>query len=246
MQNFIAVMNVFEHKPVNQAHLFERKAKKSMEKNDLENGIKFYQHASSYMAKAMEAKYSVNCYSILRSQYDKYGRLILQCQKLLEQEKVLAETPLVCEEEVPVQASPEPSEPEAKLQINVSQNFQITQREPDSLLQFLNESSSKAYSAIKLKKLPKANREIIEELSTQIMNLRLHVESLLEKNEKLEHENSTLHSKVHSLELEVENLSNQLNSKANECASLPHDIVPQSFLFDNSHFDYSSKPSCHK
>ena len=229
-------MNVFEHKPVNEAHMLERKAKKCMQVNDYETASTFYQQASCCLSIAMEDKYSMNCYEILRLQYDRYSGLILKCKKLLD-EKPETATEIKFQERtnnceslrlVQVDSCQDQDDHLHPVEINYAL---VPQREPDTLLQFLNPIPT---ACNKSQKLPKTKDDIIEELQTANKELKLEVTRLLKQQERLESENSQLHFEKKQLEL-------QLKLNEEESLTTNQNTLPQTFRFDESHFNSCNK-----
>jgi len=241
-------MNVFEHKPLNVAHMLERKAERCFLSEDYETAVTYYQDASSCLSKAMDGKYSINCCAILRLQYDKYLHLILQCQELLAQKPESDAEEEECQHKdiLPIVGEPISSvqsnvipERSSLLQHVEVDHRQLFQREPDSLLQFLNPVPNPDTRS-RSQKLPKTKDDIIEELKTANKELKHEVTRLLKNQDKLKAENNQLHNQIRSLKLQVHELqSKSVNSPGSEILD-QGSIKPQTFLFDESHFK-----SCH-
>jgi len=116
---------------------------------DYETAVTYYQDASSCLSKAINGKYSINCYAVLCLQYDKYLHLILQYQELLAQKPASNAEEKECQHK-DIDLLPIVGEPISSVQSNViperssllqhveDDHRQLFQREPDSLLQFLN------------------------------------------------------------------------------------------------------------
>ena len=228
-------MNVFEHKPLNLAHAYERKAKKCLKTKDYEAAITHYHEACIHLAKAMDQTYSVNCYLILRLQYDNYADLKLRCQSLMSQklEPIVEYNDKLRTESMPLskETCTECSDP-----LNVVETdhpFLMPEREPDSLLQFLNPSPKLAKNS---QKLPKTKDDIIEELQIANQDLKREVTNRLRNEDTLISRNTQLEKQVRELELQVKELQSQVNGNAQHCEDLNQDIIPQSFTFDESHF----------
>uniref|UniRef100_H2Z762 Nuclear receptor-binding factor 2 MIT domain-containing protein n=1 Tax=Ciona savignyi TaxID=51511 RepID=H2Z762_CIOSA len=206
-------MNVLRKAPLNQAHFHERKAERCLAEGKWDEAIAFYNTASNFIAQAMQRISSRPSLQALQLQHDFYSRQ----SRVIEIKRKESDLKPKFEEETETEMestdidyiSEDTSIPTMKeLQDPYSHVSTISEREPDSLLQFLNgEMETRGLNQCKR---PKNNKEVIEEQQMQIKDLRKLLQTFMEKHEILQRENQSLSERNEALENQVANLQLRL------------------------------------
>ncbi|XP_078481004.1 nuclear receptor-binding factor 2 [Ciona intestinalis] len=203
-------MNILRNAPLNQAHFHERKAERCLSEGRWDDAIEFYRTAFDFITEAMEKINSQPGLQSLQLQQDFYSRQsrvieIKRNEQLLapkfneDQEKENEDS----EEEEGEILTPVVKEVENDSALKTFVTSRC-EREPDSLLQFLNPGLDS--SSLNQRKYPKRSKDVIEEQRVQIEHLKNLVQTLLEKQELLETEKQSLLERNSCLEIEVSNL----------------------------------------
>ncbi|CAK8696883.1 unnamed protein product [Clavelina lepadiformis] len=249
-------MNEFQEMPLNKAHLNERKAQKCLESGDWDGALKYYQLARDFISKAMETTSCVKSLQCLQLQYDYF---LNHCGRQVELNRIEQEVigtalnqNIAKEEFIEVQLNSQ-TLTDLKEKSKPDHNFshEFTEREPDSLLQFLNGSPKEAVYNKHRKKYPKADVDRIEELKVQNEQLKRIVLDIQKDKERLEKENRSLRDDNEALLFEVKELNNKLDAsqlmpEAVESNEVPHFVVedyryvePSSILQEPCYFDFN-------